>query len=64
MIIRVNVRTTTTILWKLKYTPTVRSNILSKLIFLTKLCVILRSRVLRVVCHHLKVQCWALYNAG
>ena len=32
------------------YTPAVRSNILSKLVFAS--CVILRSRVLRVVCPH------------
>ena len=38
----------------LKYTPAVRSNILSKL--LCKLCVILQSRVLRVVCPHLRIR--------
>ena len=57
-------RTSTIIIIKLKYSPAsceiedfdeytppaVRSNILSKLIFAS--CVILRSRVLRVVCPH------------
>ena len=39
------------ILLKIKHTPAVRSKILSKLIF-AELCVILRSRVFRVVCPH------------
>ena len=42
------------LLWKRKYTPAVRSRILSKLILASckHVCVILRSRVLLVVCPH------------